>query len=258
MRKLIGICTALLLVMTSAGSALALDVPFVNLRVGARGGPSISIISGVAEEDPEPVYPGFFGVGWAVGGGLSFDYLSIVGLTIEFIYSRDTVTGSVEFDEDLGEDRKKETSDFTLEATQMHIPIYVQAQVPTGVARPFLNVGVDIAFNRSDHAMNVDRRGDAPAYDGVCNPGVDCDPFPNALYDVDEVDSQIFLLVGLGLDIEFEPIDVPIEFRALINPGMSDSVDDRTTTRNREPNFLYRNEWEYQIQILFGLNYRIL
>ena len=70
MRHIIGLCTAVFILVASAGSALALDIPFVDMRVGVRAGPTISIISDVAEEDPVPVYPGFFGVGWVVGGGL--------------------------------------------------------------------------------------------------------------------------------------------------------------------------------------------
>ena len=258
MRNIIGLCTAIFIFLSSAGTAFALDIPFIDLRIGVRAGPSLSIISQVAEEDPEPVYPGFFGVGWAVGGALSVDYLSIVGLNIEFIYSRDSATGSVEFDDDLGEDSKKETSDFTLEASQMHLPIYVRGQIPAGVARPFVNVGIDLVFNRTDGDMIVEQGGDAPAYDGVCEPGVECDPFPQRLYGVEEVDSELFILVGLGLDIEIGPVDVPIEMRGLIRPGFSDSVNDRTVTVDGAPQFLYQNEWEYQIQILFGINYRIL
>lgn len=257
MRHLIVLFTAIA-VLGSANSADALDVPFVDLAIGVRGGPSMSIISKVSEEDPEPVFPGFFGVGWAVGGGISVDYLDIVGLHIEFIYSSDSATGSVEFDEDLGDDSKKESSDFTFEVTQMHLPIYVRGSIPSGVARPFVHVGIDLVLNRGDHNFVVEQRGDAPAYDGVCEVGIECDPFPQRLFGADPVDTSFFVLVGLGLDIDVGPVSVPVEFRGLINPGYPDSVRERTTLSTSEPNFRYGDEFEYMIQILFGVDYRIL
>ncbi|MCA9562292.1 MAG: hypothetical protein KC561_02330 [Myxococcales bacterium] len=267
-RKITIVLAALLLFAPSMASAL--DIPLVDLRIGLRGGPNVNILPEVDENDPEPVYPGFAGIGWFIGGALSFDYLSIIGISIELLYSNEQATGSAEYDEDLGTDQKKEESEFILSNTALHLPIYIRAQVPGGVARPFVHVGVDFAFNRSNHDLTVEQRGDAPPFDGTCDPSIptidqpgqtpcEVDPFPDRLYVVDGVDSSTSVLVGLGLDIDVGPVTIPIEFRGLIRPSFDSSITERTVidTSGDFVTYRYENEWQYQVFVLFGVNYVI-
>jgi hypothetical protein len=263
MRTLCGLC-ACVAVLMSAGAASALDIPLHDLRIGIRGGPNINIITEVSEDDPDPVYPGFVGIGWFIGGALSYDFMDIVGLTIEVLYSSERASGSAEFSDDVGppgsSDLKKEQSDFTLEASAVHLPIYVRGQIPGGVARPFLHVGVDLVLSRSSHAMSVERRGDAPPFTPGCTPGVDCDPFPPQNYEVNGIDSQTFFLLGVGIDIDVGPVTIPIEFRGLFNFGHGDSIRDRTRSLGQGEageRYAYNNDLTYQVMVLFGVNYVI-
>ncbi|MBN1946419.1 MAG: hypothetical protein JW797_12140 [Bradymonadales bacterium] len=256
MRHLIGLFMATLLCISST-FGWAFDIPLHDLRVGVRGGPNVNILPDVGEEDPTPVYPGFVDIGWFIGGSLAYDFRDFVGIEIEFLYSREVARGTVEYDRDVGTDRKKEESEFGLEATALHLPVLVRGQIPLGVARPFLHLGADFVLKRSDHAMSVTPRGDAPPYTDGCSPGIDCDPFPAFDYAVNPVDSSILLLVGFGLDIDVGAATIPVEIRALIKPGLGDSITDRTVTQTASPTYLYNNEWQYQVLVLFGANYVI-
>lgn len=258
MRNVLALIVAAL-VLGGPVSASALNIPLIDLRVGVRGGANVNILPDVDEPDQAGlVYPGFLGLGWVVGGGISFDYMDIVGIEIDFLYSSEKASGAVEWDRDLGGDNKKEESDFTLEATALHIPILIRGQIPTGLVRPFLHVGVDFAVNRDNADMVVERRGDAPPFTEGCTVGIDCDPFPQELYGANNVDSATSLLIGVGVDIDVrDTVTIPIELRGLLRPGMSSSVVDRVTEVEGQPRYLYNNEWQYQVFIMFGANYVI-
>lgn len=256
MRNLVGLSLAAAFLISSA-TTFALDIPLWDLRVGIRGGPNINILTEVVEEDTDPVYPGFVDVGWCIGGSLAVDYMDIVGLELELLYSSESVSGTAEFNGDLGTDSKKESSDLILEASSLHFPIFVRGQIPTGVARPFLHLGVDFVLSRSDHNMIVEQLGDAPAYTDGCQPGTDCDPFPQQNFHVNPIDSSTFFLVGFGLDMDVGPVTIPVEFRGLFNLGFSDSIEDRVTRTNGGAPYGFNNEWHYQVMVLFGVNYLI-
>lgn len=256
MRTLIGLC-ACAAVLASASAASALDIPLHDLRIGIRGGPNVNIITEVSESDPTPVYPGFVGIGWFIGGAISYDWMDIVGLTIEVLYSSESASGTAEWDDDVGSDNKKEESDFTLSASAIHLPIYVRGQIPGGVARPFLHVGVDLVLSRSNHDMTVEQGGDAPPFTEGCTPGVDCDPFPSQNFQVDGINSETLFLLGLGIDIDVGAVTIPIEFRGLFNFGQGDSINDRTTSTQGGPPYSYTNDLSYQVMVLFGANYVI-
>jgi len=253
-------CLALSALLVVPSTTSALDIPLLDLRAGVKGGVNINILSDVFEEDSVPVYPGYFGIGWALGGALSFHYtgpLIGAGIAIEFLYSSENATGTIEFDRDLGSDGSKEESDMTLSASGLHLPIYAQVAVGAGVARFFLNLGVDINFSRSGHELVVEQSGDAEPFSEGCDPGVDCDPFPARDFGVNGIDSSTFALIGLGLDIDVGPVTVPVEFRWLVNPNFGNSITDRTNITGDLPAFTYNNEWHYQVFVLFGANYKI-
>jgi hypothetical protein len=257
-RTAVLVLTLALTVLSS--SAAALDFPFIDLRIGARGGPNLNFISDVQEDDPVPVYPGFFGIGWFVGGALSFDYVGPlvgVGMTIELLYSSESASGSVEFDRDLGDDGTKEESELGLSSSGLHLPIYARAMIGAGVARFFVNLGVDLNFQRSDTEMTVEQLGDVAPFTEGCSPGIDCDPFPARDFGVSPVESTTYFLLGMGLDIDVGPVTVPVEFRWLVNPNYPLSVRERTVETGGVPEYLYEDAWHYQVFVLFGANYKI-
>ena len=74
------------------------------------------------------------------------------------------------------------------------------------------------------------------------------------------MDDTLFMLFSLGIELDFEPVRVPLELRFLLNPGISDELSDRTTVEPREgerPLNIYDNEWHYQIFLLLGADYQV-
>jgi hypothetical protein len=256
MRNLIAVFVAILLFLPPAVQAQGFDLPLIDLRLGIRGGPNVNILPDVVEDDPEPVYPGFYDVGYVIGGALSFDYMGTIGIAIELLYSVEPATGTVEFSRDVGEDNTKEESEFILETTRLHFPIYIRAQIPSGVAQAFVHLGVDLVLSSSDQSLTVSQRGDAPAFFDGCTPGEDCDPFPDHLFDTSPIDSMSYFLVGIGLNIDVTAVTVPVEIRGLFNLGLDDSIETRARV-NSEGVALYNDEWNYQVMVLFGLDYVI-
>jgi hypothetical protein len=256
-------CVASLIIglITLPNTGFASDRPLSNISVGLRFGPNANLLSEVEQEHPNPVYPGFFGTGWFLGGGINYTALGVVSLCFELLYSVESATGSMEFEADMGNDRDEEESLFILEGHRLHIPLYLKLQVPRGMVRPFIAAGLDFVVKSSNDKMRVEPQGDARECQGnFTNPGGNCDPYPQEDYQVNPIDDTLFLLFSLGIELNFEPVRIPLELRLLLNPSIGDFLSDRTSVQPRQGERslnIYDNEWHYQIFLLLGADYQV-
>lgn len=273
--------------LLAAAPASALDIGGLDLRIGARGGAGMIMMN---EPDDASLYgstayPGFRGVAWQFGAALNFRLFGFLGVEAGWLRSLDTVSGSVELkdvrrciDAAGNGPCQRQELDLVFERTSDHIPLTLQLALPTGVARPFLNVGLDLVVNQSRREFGAQAR----------------DPFPEDLDPADPIEatmieqweasriaqnalqSRIYaegneaytgIIAGLGVEIRVKSVAIPIEFRANIYPSAGATMPQRgefgvpcaaeQCVVNAETAPQYNDRWPMQFMILFGVDYRI-
>lgn len=272
------VCLAL---AVTAAPATALDIPLVDLKVGVRGGPNMAFLPNpvdVDEDDALNPQGTFYGAGWNLGAALQVRAAGIVGLefgwwhTVEHAEAIIELEGVSDCSIESGRCAIQEVG-AGLHFVSHHFPIALHLTLPTGKARPFVTGGVDLVVNRRDRAFRHIRQDPLPS---------DLDPIEDAellaKWETD-AEAQYYLnadvrrehpdliagiLVGAGLNIVTDAVEIPIEFRLNIYPVTGDELDERgdfpppgTTAYDPSVQVRYNDSWNYQLFILFGLDYVI-
>lgn len=278
-------------------TASALDIGGMDLRIGVRGGAAVSFMNKPSDLDlyGSTPYANYMGLGWTFGAALNFRLLGIVGIEAGWMRTLETAQGSIELRDvrqcqpDGSGPCQRQEFDQEFERTIDRIPLTLQLALPTGLARPFLNLGVDLVVNQTNRSYAAVARDPLPAdlaaddprleqwegsYVGQNGLRASLNPEINEAY--------AGIIAGVGVDIQIRSIAIPIEFRANIYPSAGALVPQRgrfgdpcvvpdpltgeiqsqaaplCTVGPNTPPQLYNDRWPMQFMILFGIDYRIL
>jgi hypothetical protein len=280
------LCSAAFLLAALPTAANALDLYGVDLKIGVRGGPNVSLLNkpGGAEAWNSVAYPTMYGIGWNVGGAINFRALRFLGLEVGYTFSREHVAASYELDDVLdcsaGDGRcDKQRIGLEMAADTTHIPVVLQFILPLGPARPFVSVGLDLVTARRNQSFTA----------------VEEDPWPEHItgdseYDLDLIDdwenspaavnvrnatinpdtenTHLGILAGFGVDIVPGVVELPVEFRLGLYPAAGGTLPERGVFPGpcaegecdaADPTnpVLYNDVWTTQFLVLFGLDYVI-
>jgi hypothetical protein len=253
-------CLALVAFTLTAAPAGAWELPFVDLKVGLRGGANISLLAnppdadalynyGYTVNDEERFtsfvpYADYMGVGWNAGVALNARVANIIGLEVGYQRATESARGTIELPDVRDCRFAPQNRCFRQEVEQEfsrvahHLPLVVQASFPIGVARPFLSVGVDLVLSRTDRAYAVNARSPLP---DQLNPGDAADAAvldawenspraQNVLRAGLNPDTPNFyggFIAGAGLNIALRKIEIPVEFRFHLYPATGASLSQR-------------------------------
>jgi hypothetical protein len=278
-------------------SASALDIGGMDLRIGARGGAAVSYMGKPRDLDlyGSTAYANYMGLGWTFGAVMNFRLFGVVGIEAGWMRTLETAQGSIELRDvrqcqpDGSGPCQRQEFDQEFERTIDRIPLTLQLALPTGLARPFLNLGVDLVVNQTNRNYAVVGRDPLPADLADDDPRLEqweaSYVGQNALRaslnpDVNEAYTGI--IAGIGVDIQIKSVAIPIEFRANIYPSAGATIPQRgrfgdpcvvpdpltgeienqaapvCTVGPNTPPQLYNDRWPMQFMILFGIDYRIL
>lgn len=265
------------------GAAHALDLFGVDLKIGVRGGPNLSLLNkpAGAEAYGAVAYPTLYGIGWNVGGALNVRAFRMVALEVGYSFSREQVASSYELDDVLdcsaGDGRcDKQRIGIEMSHDATHIPIVAQLVLPLGPARPFVSVGLDLVLGHSNRALsaveedpwpeNID--GDTDAERDLIDDWATSPAARNVRSATlnDAPDPYLGILAGVGVDIVPGVVEIPVEFRLALYPSAGGTMSERgafpgpcveETCAIAESPLRYNDTWTTQFLVLFGLDYVI-
>lgn len=261
--------------------ASALDLYGVDLKIGARGGPNISLLPRPTDSnDDDAINPQglFYGVGWNVGANLQIQAFDIVGLDIGFMYTSEQAEATIELEgvsdcSGGGARCRVQETGARLDFNAYHMPIALQLQAPLGTASPFVTIGVDFVLSRknrsfSTHAIDPYPEDLDPVEDADLierwDRSVEAAYLRNATLNENAPERIAGIIAGVGLNISVDSIEIPVEFRANIYPVTGDTLSERGVfapagldTYDERITVQYNDTWNYQIFILVGLDYVI-
>jgi hypothetical protein len=275
-----------IILLTTSTSAKAAEVFGVDLGVGLRGGPNLSLMNkpaGASVYGDTP-YETYHGGGWNVGAALNLRLFDLVAFEAGYLYASESVSGTIEL-QDVRDCRWAPSPCLRQEYDQRfsrrvhHVPLVLQASLPTGIARPFVSLGVDVVFKPSNRTYEVTGRsrlpdeldpndeGDAALLD-LWARSARGQAGLNATVSNNTDDVYAGLVAGIGVDIVLERIEIPVEFRLHLYPASGATIDERgdfagpCTTEDcaydpARPAPAYNDIWTTQFFVLFGLDYRI-
>lgn len=283
MNRLAPLVAGLVVLVAVAADANALDVHGVDLKLGLRGGPNMVFLPTPVDVDEDDfVNPQglFWGAGWNLGLALQVRAVDIVGLELGWMRAVEHGEATIELEEisdcSTGDGTRCEIQEVgaAIDFTAHHIPIALHLTLPKGTARPFATVGVDLVVRRNHREFS--RHAIDPLPDDL-DPETDADLlsqwdestegryYLNATLRDEHPEFVAGILVGAGLNIVVEQIEIPVEFRLNIYPVTGDELDERGDfppegSTAYDPSFTvrYNDTWNYQLFVLFGLDYVIL
>jgi len=157
----------------------------------------------------------------------------------------------------------------------------VQASLPTGVARPFISLGVDLVLDRRNREYDYNAIDPLP---GDLDPNVEAEAATiedwetsataqnvfRAGLNPDTMDTYAGFIAGVGVNIALKRVELPVEFRMQFYPA-GDGTADRGQFQQCAPDVdpscldfdpaspapLYNDVWRTQFLVLFGIDYRI-
>lgn len=206
------------------GSAHAIDFG-VGVGISVKGGvqfggtdePDKEVYDGQAV--PGVVYPGWFGVGYGIGGFIEGRLFDLFGLELGFTYEESSGEGDL--------------NDQPITLTTQDLIVSLHARIATpGFVKFVFGIGPDFVV--------------------PLGAGVETDiPFD---FQARERNLTTALGVALGAEIDAVFVRVPIELRFRYTP-MGDNYDDRFAEMPTPNRHVYRNNWNYQGMVMVGLQY---
>jgi len=267
-----------------APKAAALDIYGMDLKVGIRGGPNLALMLEPEGGDlyPNIPYTNYMGSGWTLGGAINYRLFDIIALEVGWLYSRESVTGSHEL-RDVRDCRftngcKRQVVGQRFSLSAHHVPILIQASLPLGVAKPYISLGVDVVFNRSNRELRPRRDSPLPQDLDPNDPGdqpvlAEWETSPRGQNVLraelnDTPDMYAGLVAGLGVNVALSSIEIPVEFRFHLYPKSGGLLPQRGEfgdpcvsgncpydPASAPPR--YNDMWNMQLFVLFGLDYVI-
>ncbi len=234
---------------------------FLNVGFGIKGGLNGSVVNGVTEGDsftsegsqyeiPQgpDIYPSF-GLGATVGGFLEVRAWDFIGLEVGFYQSWDNAAG-FEDKNAAGSGQTVGRVDHKQCTSAFHIPALIKLSLDGDLVRPTFGLGAEFVKQNtstleysSDNFSVIDRE---VGYE-----------FQNILYKI-EPTSYVNIVASIALEFDFDPIRVPIELRANINPTFESALDPRVTatgTPNNNLELVYDGVFQAQFALLLGVAY---
>jgi len=244
--------------------ASAWELPFVDLKLGLRGGANISLLANPPDagelyqyqfipenaltDDPRYStyipYTNYYGTGWNAGAALNVRFVDIVALEFGYQRATESARGTIELadvrDCSFLPDNPCYRQEVEQEFSQVahHIPIVAQFYLPLGVARPFISLGVDVVAARTDRQLQLIGRSPLPSELDASNPNQAAtleewnnSPLGQNLLrselNPDSPESFGGFIAGLGVDIVLKKIEIPVEFRMHLYPATGVSISQR-------------------------------
>lgn len=275
-------------ILFAASSASALEIYGIDMKIGLRGGPNMPLMNEPPERSrlyASTPYTNYTGLGWNVGGALSVRAFDIASLEIGILYSQERVSGTVELDdvqEQIGTRAFNQEIEQTFSVSQVHIPIVAQASLPTGVARPFISLGVDLVTSRG--SREYDYNGIDPLPDEL-DPTIESEAATLEQWENSALAQNVFrgelnsdtastyagFIAGVGVNIALKRVELPVEFRLHLYPESGGTMGDRGNFEQCAPEVdpscldfdpaapapQYNDVWTTQFLVLFGIDYRI-
>lgn len=275
-----GILAALAITVPSTASH-ALDIYGVDLKLGLRGEVGANWLPGPTDLDDRDTarpYDTFVGMGGGFGLAMQVRALDIVGLEIGWLRTFDTASAIISLEGinsvrcEVGDSCPSAEIEARLSHQADHIPILLQLSLPTGLARPFANVGVDFVVKR--HARELEL--------------VERDTWPENLDPVEDADligaweqsaeaQYLFdgginrgrrgayagIVGGVGVNITIKDIEIPIELRTTWYPIIGESIHERGVFAPEgseyDPRFAaqFNDYWFMQGMVMIGFDYVI-
>ncbi|MFT6398449.1 MAG: hypothetical protein ACJAYU_003207 [Bradymonadia bacterium] len=279
MQKTLPLLLSLCLLGT-AHSAHALDIYGVDLKVGLRGGGGVNWLPNAvdfSDGDRERAYDTFIGGAGGIGISMQIRALDIIGLEIGWLRTFDSATATMTI-EGISAATCQEVScaaaevGATMRNQADHIPILLQVSLPSGMARPFANIGLDLVVNRRARALELTERATwpenlDPAQDGATIDAWDESVEARYLFDADVTrsDNDVYagIVGGIGVNIVIKNFEIPIELRTNWYPSAGDTIDERGVFVPSESAYdpriqsTYNDRWFAQGLVLIGFDYVI-
>jgi hypothetical protein len=272
---------ALTVLALGAKPANALDIYGVDLKLGLRGEvggnwlPNPTDISGGDRVRP---YDTFVGVGGGFGLALQFRAMDIVGIELSWLRSFDSATAIIPIEGvnavacQPGQSCPTAEVGATLSHQADHIPILLQLTLPAGLARPFVNIGMDFVVKRHARDLELTERDTWPENLDPIEDSSLIDAWNSsdeARYlfagDVNRERTGTYagIVGGIGVNITIKNIEIPIELRTTWYPIIGESVHERgifaTNESEYDPRFAarYNDYWFLQGMLMIGFDYVI-
>lgn len=240
---------AAILIVALAAIALPAQADAFVLQFGGgiKGGLNGSVANGVEEgsairfddgqsytlqQGPE-LFP-MFGIGGVVGMHAEVRALDIVGLETGFHVSFDNGDG---WEDKNVNGVKVGRVNQEQRTTSLRVPLILKASIP-GFVRPTFGLGVEFVFQQSSELNYTSSAFDTASYEET--------------YAISE-SNYTLLMLTLGLEIDVDPMRIPIELRVAYNPSFSTDPDGRVEGNGMPNSGAFEIEYKGQYQAHFAL-----
>ncbi len=223
------------------------DAFLLQFGGGIKGGLNGSVADGVEEgsalrfddgnsyvlsQGPE-LYP-MFGIGGAIGIHAEVRAIDIIGLETGLHVSFDNGNG---WEDKNVNGVKVGRINQEQRTTSLRVPLILKASVP-GFVRPTFGLGAEFVFQQSSELKYSSSAFDTAQYDNT--------------YKITE-SSYTLLMLTLGLEVDVDPIRIPIELRLGYNPSFSTDPDGRAEGNGTPSGGAFEIEYQGQYQAHFAL-----
>ena len=262
-------------------SASGLDIYGVDLKLGLRaevGANWLPSPTDLGSRDTVRPYDTFVGMGGGFGLALQVRALDIIGLELGWLRTFDTASAIITVEGinsvrcEPGQSCPSAEVEARLSHQADHIPLLIQLSLPSGLARPFANVGLDFVVKRHARELELVERDTWPEN---LDPVEDADLIgaweqsseARYLFDGginrDRRGAYAGIVGGLGVNIAIKNIEIPIELRTTWYPIIGDGIHERGVfapeDSEYDPRFAtrYNDYWFMQGMVLIGFDYVI-
>lgn len=186
-------------------------------------------------------YPGFGGVGGGGGASIVGAWRGILGVELQLFDSLDQGSGDIN------------NVEFTIGQTAWHLGLLMRVGLPTTHVRPYLFGGPEFVFP-SEAELTFTKTQ------------------PQAVQDLVGATADDYIAWAMGIGAEFVlpgdyDLRIPLALRFVLNPTVSDIVEDRTVNditcpspsqpcRLNKQTFV--SEWQYQVAVQLGFAWYFL
>jgi hypothetical protein len=223
------------------------DAFLLQFGGGIKGGLNGSVANGVDEgsalrfddgnsytlqQGPE-LYP-MFGIGGAIGMHAEVRALDIIGIETGLHVSFDNGNGWEDKNVNgvrVGRINQEQRT------TSLRVPLILKASIP-GFVRPTFGLGAEFVFQQSSELTYSSSAFDTTSYDQT--------------YTVSE-SNYTLLMLTLGLEIDVDPMRIPIELRLGYNPSFSGDPDGRAEGNGSPNSGAFQIDYKGQYQAHFAL-----
>lgn len=223
------------------------DAFLLQFGGGLKGGLNGSVANGVEEgtairfddgnsytlnQGPE-LYP-MFGIGGVIGFHAEVRAIDIIGLETGLHVSFDNGDG---WEDKNVNGVKVGRVDQSQRTTSLRVPLILKASIP-GFIRPTFGLGAEFVFQQSSELTYSSTALDTTSYEET--------------YKI-ATSTYTLLMLTLGLELDVDPMRIPIELRVGYNPGFSSDPNGRVEGEGSPGSGAFQIEYQGQYQAHFAL-----